>query len=206
MPYVNHGSLYDYTRTNAPKGRLDATQKTLVAIGVAYGMLQLHKANIIHRDLKSMNILLDSRLLPFICDFGIARTVEGKNQALTRDCGTTYWMAPEQMQSCHYDGKVDVYSYGMVLYEMMCERFPFQGYEPVACAQAVIQVRRPDLPASGEKKMCDLIRQCWAQDPAKRPTFAEIYPKLLKGKVGWEGTNPKALKAMKSLIETHAKK
>jgi serine/threonine protein kinase len=202
MPFVNHGSLYDYTRSIGAKVRLTGTQKTLIAIGVAYGMSFLHKANVIHRDLKSMNILLDSRLLPFICDFGIARTIEGKNEILTQDCGTTYWMAPEQMSCPSYDSKVDVYSYGMVLYEMLCEKFPFQGHDQIAGAREVAQGKRPELPASGNKKICELIRSCWAHDPKKRPNFTDIYTQLIKGKIGWDHTIPKALKAMQRLIES----
>jgi serine/threonine protein kinase len=137
MPYVVGGNLYDYTRSRGERGRLDATQKTQIAIGVAYGMHCLHNANIIHRDLKSMNILLDTRLLPFICDFGIARTLE-ENCVLTRNCGTVYWMAPEQMKWDSYDNEVDVYSFGMVLYEMLCERFPFQGDDKFASGDRLI--------------------------------------------------------------------
>jgi serine/threonine protein kinase len=199
-PYVNSGSLYDYTRQNNAKARLDGTQKSLIAIGVAYGMMHLHKAHVIHRDLKSMNILLDSRLLPFICDFGIAKSVEGKNIQMTQDCGTTYWMAPEQISTSSYDSKVDVYSYGMVLYEMLCERIPFQGDDPLVVAQSVVGGSRPGLPDS-EPQVEALIRMCWHQDPEKRPTFETVYKWLSGGKYLWENTNAKALKAMDRLIK-----
>jgi serine/threonine protein kinase len=200
MPFINHGSVYDYTKSQNPKGRLTPSQKTIIAIGVACGMMHLHKANIIHRDLKSMNVLLDGRFLPFICDFGIARTVEGKNVAMTRDCGTTYWMAPEQMESHHYDAKVDVYSYGMIMYEMLCERVPFEGLDPVTCASEVCQGARPELLLKGNKKIVELIRRCWSQDPKKRPSFKHIYKNIIKGKVLWDGTDPQAVRAMKRLI------
>jgi serine/threonine protein kinase len=199
-PFVSGGSLYDYTRKTGSKGRLTNTQKSLVAIGVAYGMTHLHRVNVIHRDLKSMNVLLDSSLLPFICDFGIARTVEGKNIALTRECGTVHWMAPEQMQFDRYDYKVDVYSYGMVLYEMLCHQMPFEGLDPIQCALDVCRGARPTLPSSGNKKICDLIRLCWNGEPKKRPEFAHIFDSLITGKRGWDDTEPAALKAMKKLI------
>jgi serine/threonine protein kinase len=199
-PFVSGGSLYNYTRHRKAKARLTNTQKSLIAIGVAYGMSHLHEVNVIHRDLKSMNILLDSSILPFICDFGIARTVEGKNVALTRDCGTTYWMAPEQMQSHHYDHRVDVYSYGMVLYEMLCHQMPFEGLEPIQCAVEVCRGARPTLPSSGNKKVCELIKQCWQHDPKKRPEFTQIFDTLISGKRVWDDTEPKALKAMRRLI------
>jgi serine/threonine protein kinase len=206
MPYVTNGSLYEYTRSTGARSRLDDTQKTLIAIGVAYGMSFLHAANVIHRDLKSMNILLDSRLLPFICDFGVARVVAGKHSAMTRDCGTTYWAAPELIRSTHYDNKIDVYSYGMVLYEMLCDRMPFQGFDLAECEREVVAGKRPELPAVGNTKLCDLIRKCWAQEPTKRPEFTEIYRKLMKGKGIWDETNPKALVAMKRLIEGASRK
>lgn len=200
MPYVCHGCLWDYVRSRQPKGRLDATQKSLIAIGVAYGMAHLHQNGIIHRDLKSMNILLDGRMLPFICDFGIARTCEGKGQIMTRECGTTYWMAPEQISSYHYDYKVDVYSYAMVLYEMLCEQVPFEGKDPMWVMQSVVDGERPKLPKK-EPAVCQLIEACWAAEPKSRPGFPKIYKRLIDGEYLWEGTNAKALRAMKKLIK-----
>jgi serine/threonine protein kinase len=204
-PYVNSGSLYDYTRLTGNSGRLEPTQKSLIAIAMAYGMMHLHKAHIVHRDLKSMNVLLDSRLLPFICDFGIAKSVEGKNVQMTKDCGTTYWMAPEQISTTTYDHKVDVYSYGMVLYEMLAERLPFQGEDPVSVAQKVLRGIRPDL-HEAHPQVAALIRMCWNQDPDKRPDFAVIYKEMMGKKYLWEDTNPKALRALRKLIKGKSSK
>jgi serine/threonine protein kinase len=205
MPYLNKGSLFDYTRPVGEKARLDNTQKSLVAIGVAYGMSRLHKANVVHRDLKSPNILLDSRLLPFICDFGIAKSVEGKNVMMTQLCGSTYWMAPEQIATDCYDCKVDVYSYGVVLYEMLCESIPFLGMQPVEVALLVVGGVRPDLPRK-HLKVCRLIEQCWAQDPRARPSFEQIYNEMTHGNYLWDGTNAKAVVAIQKLINDSAHK
>jgi serine/threonine protein kinase len=205
MPLLANGSLFNYTRSLRAKGRLTGTQKTLVAIGIAFGMAHLHSANIIHRDLKSLNVLLDGRMLPFVCDFGIARTVCGKN-TMTVGCGTTFWMAPEQMVSRNYDFKVDVYAFGMVLYEMLCEKIPFEGCDSVDVADRVCRGVRPKLPSFGNRHVRHLIRKCWQQEPGARPTFEQIFNKLIRGNVAWDGTDPKAIKAMRKLISKSSHK
>jgi serine/threonine protein kinase len=206
MPFVDGGSLYDFVRKDGAKRRLDPTQKTLVAAGVAYGMIGLHEANILHRNLKSRNILLDSRLLPFISDFGLARMVEGKNVSMTRGCGTANWSAPELLESFTYDNKVDVFSYGCILFELVAHQIPFDGLPPMKVSAEICHGKRPTFPSeSKDKKIIELIRKCWDQDPKKRPTFREIYDKMIAGKTVWDGTQSKALKALTKLVaESHA--
>jgi serine/threonine protein kinase len=200
-PYVDGGSLFEYVKSSGERQRLDATQKTLVAAGVAYGMSKLHEANIIHRNLKSRNILLDGRLLPFVSDFGVARTVEGKSTGMTRNCGTVNWSAPEQMESYQYDNKVDLFSFGGVLYELLCHQIPFEGLPSVKVATEVCRGRRPTLPDGKEKSVVKAIKECWEADPKKRPTFQALFEKIIAGKIGWEGTNSKALSALKKIIK-----
>jgi hypothetical protein len=88
----------------------------------------------------------------------------------------------------------------MLMYEMVCERVPFEGLDPITCATEVCQSSRPDVSMNGNKKVVELIRRCWSQDPRKRPSFKHIYKDMSKGKVAWDGTDPQALKAMKRLI------
>ncbi|OHT12720.1 TKL family protein kinase [Tritrichomonas foetus] len=208
MPFLENGSLYNYTRKHHYVSRLNPTQNTLIAMGIAYGMMRLHAHKIIHRDLKSLNILLDSKFLPFICDFGIARTSskrEKKSEEMTKDIGSTYWMAPEQMASSNYDEKVDVYSYGMILYEMLAHKMPFEGKPPLGVAIKVQQGGRPKIP-SGNHQITKLMAQCWHQNPKKRPSFKQIFEKFQKRKVMFDETETKAMKVLVKMIEDTEKK
>ncbi|OHT12582.1 Serine/threonine-protein kinase HT1 [Tritrichomonas foetus] len=197
-PYIPHGSLYNHIHHSAIEPKLPPTNLSIIAMGIAYAMMHLHEMGVIHRDLKSPNVLLDNKYLPYVCDFGIARHVAKKNDELTRDCGTTGWMAPEQMKSHKYDNKVDVYSYGMILYEMISGYYPFEGKSTLDIAIALKNGKRPKLP-DGNESIKNLIKQCWDQNPKKRPPFKDIYQLFLDQKVMFDDTNPKGIRAMASL-------
>ena len=202
-PYISNGSLFDYVSSRSNKN-LSPTSKTLIAMGISYGMMKLHEHGIIHRDLKSPNILLDDKLLPYICDFGIARATSQANEHLTKDIGTVNWMAPEQMESHHYDNKVDVYSYGMVLYEMLMQKIPFEGEKATHIAKLVLSdAKRPKLPSNAEEHIVSLITHCWRQDPQNRPKFEGIFYNFVVKKIFWEGTEPSAIDSMINLICTY---
>lgn len=195
-PYIPNGSLYDHIRSGAEQP-LNATQKTLVALGIAYAMMRLHDINIVHRDLKSMNVLLDNDMLPIVCDFGISRVVGDSAAGLTSMIGTVNWMAPEQLTSDCYDSKVDVYAFGMVLFEMLTGEIPFAGLNPAQVIHTVCERhKRPQLPSSKykNKSICALIQKCWDAAPKKRPTFRNIFMALLKSEVSFDGTDHKAIR------------
>lgn len=201
VPYIPHGSLYDYVHHGTKKKDLPPTNLTIIAMGIAYAMMRLHQMNIIHRDLKSPNVLLDNAYLPYVCDFGISKQVLNNNDELTRDCGTTNWMAPEQMLSHNYDNKVDVYSYGMVLYEMVTGFYPFEGRSLLEITLKLKNKKRPKLPEDGKNESIkELIKQCWEQNPKKRPSFKNIYQMFVDQKVMFDETNPKGIRSMIALI------
>ncbi|KAH0795320.1 TKL family protein kinase [Histomonas meleagridis] len=194
-PYITGGSLFDHLVKRSVYPPLDGTQKTIIAMGITYAMMRLHDLNIIHRDLKSMNVLLDENLLPVVCDFGISKVVGESPTQMTVSIGTPHWMAPEQFKSNDYDGKVDVYSFAMLLYEMLTEKLPFTGKNFHQVAYAVVEKgERPHLPRHGNSSISSLIKTCWNQNPKKRPTFREIFYLFLEGKVKWDGTNHKSVK------------
>lgn len=201
-PFIQSGSLFDYVCTASNKARLPPTNLTLIAMGVAYGLMKLHESGIIHRDLKSPNILLDQRLLPYICDFGIARPEGGK---MTKDIGTTYWMAPEQMDSPTYTNKVDVYSYGCILYEMLANQWPYQGRTSYKAAALIMAGHRPKLP-DHDKSICALITKCWSQNPDDRPTMRNIFKAFCRSKFMFDGTEAKGIKAMVQIIKKNDEK
>lgn len=188
--FMPNGALDRYVRRKPGVAPLTGTQLTAIAIGIAHGMKNLHENGIIHRDLKAANILLDSRLFPRICDFGIARFEEHGASGMTVKIGTPNYMAPELIQSGDYDGKVDVYAYAMILYEMSENTRPFNRMKVNEVFHAVIQHdERPEFTRATSPQMQKLITQCWDRDPAARPTFTEIFDIFASGKVAFPDTH-----------------
>lgn len=160
-------------------------QMLKMCLHVAVAMVYLHKFTpcIIHRDLKSLNILLDQpvtgprdTVLAKVADFGLARVMDTA-EPLTLGVGTNKWMAPEMLASHPYDEKVDVYSFAMVLYEITCRKIPFAKCDPMELKRLVLGGARPDLSemaAECPENMRELITSCWASNPKDRPTFANI--------------------------------
>lgn len=151
--------------------------------GVAKGMLYLHASSppILHRDLKASNILIDRMISHcVICDFGLSKQFIAEASRESRKgnngVGTPYTMAPEVMQGGPYTPSADVYSFGIIMYEMYTGRFPFPNLKPFQLIFKVIQGERPvfhdedDVPSI----IKDLIQRCWAQNPEDRPLFKEI--------------------------------
>jgi serine/threonine protein kinase len=195
-PYISGGSLYDYVSSSSDRKALSPTENTIIAIGISYGMMKLHEMKIVHRDLKSANILLDENKLPIICDFGISRAIAS---TMTKDIGTTNWMAPEQMASGSYDEKVDVYAFGCILFEMIARSMPFEELTSLKVAAEVMKGNRPKAPHR-HKRIRMIIKLCWEQDPAKRPSMRSIFRSFVKLKAYFNKTHYKAIERMIQLI------
>lgn len=191
--FMSGGCLF----TRLHKGpMLDPTQLTITALGVACGMQYIHEKNMLHRDLKSLNVLLDADDYPKICDFGISRTMPDDPKLLTGGAGTSQWMAPEVIASKPYSQKADVYSYGILLWELLTKDVPFHGLKEVQVAMAVLnQDRRPLIPQSCPPALGQLIRVCWDRDPNKRPEFKTIAKAFQSGKIYFPGTKKDRVKA-----------
>jgi len=167
------------------------SQRLKVAVDTAKGMNFLHRQRVIHRDLKSLNLLLAARVestsdIPWtkISDFGLSRymplapsgSLGSTGCMMTGGVGTPFWIAPEVIRGEIYDEKADVYSFGIVLYELICRRIPYDGsgLEPLSIAFAVTNGRRPD--CSYVPKGCPVhlrrsMHCCWAPSPRDRPSF-----------------------------------
>nr|UMO78191.1 Serine/threonine protein kinase [Pandoravirus belohorizontensis] len=143
------------------------------AVGVAY----LHgTAGIVHRDLKSSNLLVTDDYSVKVADFGFARIKEA-NATMTR-CGTPCWTAPEIIRGARYSEKVDVYSFGVVMWEVVTRRRPFADRRFADVALAVLDGARPDIPASCPADLADLMTACWDADPDARPSMEEVVSRL----------------------------
>ncbi|RLN70661.1 hypothetical protein BBJ28_00012388 [Nothophytophthora sp. Chile5] len=169
--FMDKGTLSSLIR--AKKGPLDFFR---LATEMAEGMNYLHSHSIMHRDLKSSNVLLDAQGTAKISDFGLSCVLElGRSADLTAETGTYGWMAPEVIRHEPYSTKADVYSYGVVLWELLAKDVPFRGQTPMQTAMAVAEQRmRPAMPRNTPPKIAELIEHCWNQDAARRPDFSAI--------------------------------
>ncbi|KAI3854154.1 hypothetical protein MKX03_033606 [Papaver bracteatum] len=173
MEYLAGGSLKKYLHQQEPHSvPLDLVLK--FSLDIARGMHYLHNQGILHRDLKSENLLLGEDMCVKVADFGISclESQCGSGKGFT---GTYRWMAPEMIKDKHHTKKVDVYSFGIVLWELLTALTPFQDMTPEQAAFAVSRKNaRPPLPTACPVKLSHLINRCWSSNPDKRPYFDEI--------------------------------
>ena len=177
--FMSNGDVHDYLResshTSTPEQLLGFAQN------VAEGMIYLHELGIIQRDLKTRNLLLDTHLQVKIADFGLSRFLDEDTVQRTQPthCGTPFWAAPEMLTDGAYDSKVDVYSYGVVLWEFLCRKDPYENMSPPKVMMEVVHNGlRPEIPKHADEDFRALMEACWSQDPAKRPTFKEVFTRL----------------------------
>ncbi|XP_066351896.1 serine/threonine-protein kinase STY8-like isoform X1 [Miscanthus floridulus] len=173
--YMPGGNIYNFLHKQ--NNFLELHKILRFAIDISKGMDYLHQNNIIHRDLKSANLLLGFDQVVKIADFGVARLGSQEGQ-MTAETGTYRWMAPEIINHKPYDYKADVFSFAIVLWELATSKVPYDNMTPLQAALGVRQGLRLDTPASVHPRLTKLIRQCWDEDPDVRPTFAEIIIEL----------------------------
>lgn len=175
------------------RNQLTPFEKTKIAYFIALGMSFLHSKEIIHRDLKTLNILLDAKNEPRICDFGISRKISNKNVPMTGLIGTVNYMAPElcSKTKVHYTLKADVFSYGMILYEMASCEVPFrlQRYDQFKILEVIRSGVRPVIPKDTPKPLKKLIVDCWANQPESRPSFNQVLRRMEMENICFNGAN-----------------
>jgi serine/threonine protein kinase len=196
--FIDGGSLYELLVSDV---WLDTSHQMQFASDTAQGMAYLHSLTpaIIHRDLKSLNLLVanigqGARMIK-ITDFGLARSKEtmmGETAKMTQ-VGTPYWTAPEIFDDDVYNETADVYSFGMVLYEIWARQLPWQGLQPVQVALKVVNERvRPETPSEMTPAASSLMKRCWAHEPSERPLFPAIVAEL--NQVAREFARPQSMR------------
>ncbi|GER47879.1 protein kinase [Striga asiatica] len=173
--YTPGGSLYEYLHKNHHVLKLPQLLK--FAIDICRGMEYLHQKNVIHRDLKTANLLMDTHNVVKVADFGVAR-FQNKGGVMTAETGTYRWMAPEVINHQPYDQKADVFSFAIVLWELVTAKVPYDTMTPLQAALGVRQGLRPELPKSANPKLLGLMQRCWAALPSDRPSFSVILVEL----------------------------
>jgi len=183
--------------------KLAWTRKLALVRDAAAGVHFLHQNGIIHRDIKSSNLLVDDDWRVKVGDFGFA-TAKQDNCTLTR-CGTPAWTAPEilspqkkskknnkgkktsnkdkdegengedhETANESYDEKADVYSFGIVMWEILTRKKPYSDSNPVSVAIDVLNGLRPPVPADGDAQYVQLMQRCWSESPKDRPSIQEV--------------------------------
>ena len=167
---------------NRKKRAASWNERLNVATDLANAMTYLHKKNIIFRDLKMQNIGLDNNGDLKLFDFGLAtqltpdRKVASDQYKLTENTGTRRYMAPEVYRGMYYGKPADVYSFAILLWEIMTLKLAFEGETKESHAQKVYGYfhHRPNVPFTMPHILQQLIRESWSADASNRPTFSHI--------------------------------
>lgn len=168
---------------------LTSTQLTIIAYEVAVGMEHLHSMNIVHRDLKTLNILLDEEGDGCVADFGLSGMMKD-NQELCGGVGTPHYTAPEVLSHTRYGPKVDSFSYGVVLWEMLMGRVPYSDMSHMAIYEHVVTRNwRLPLPNDAPEGLKKMISRCWSKNPNDRPDFTEIVSLFESGELFFPGSD-----------------
>ena len=173
--YCSNGNLFTYLHDLHDRSIVKDSARIKWAIEIAKGVNYLHSFNppILHRDLKSLNILLDHNNQAKIADFGWARIRE---EHMTKRRGTFQWMAPEVIKRGKYSEKADVYSFGIILWELYVQQKPYDGINKLDVAKKVVQDPnfRPPILDIIPNKIAKLIVSCWQNDETARPSFSQV--------------------------------
>eukprot|EP01156_Anaeramoeba_ignava_P014827 Anaeramoba_ignava/a610504_31.p1 GENE.a610504_31~~a610504_31.p1 ORF type:complete len:1030 (-),score=348.18 a610504_31:135-2972(-) len=153
------------------------------AIDIAKTMHYLHSCNpcVVHHDLKTDNILVGNDNSIKISDFGFLKTKKIIANKTNRGMGNPAFTAPEILKNEDYTNKSDIYSFGILLWEITTREIPFHQMNPLQLAIAVLsQGKRPTIPYSCPPQVAALIKSCWDEKPESRPTFEVVYQNLEK--------------------------
>eukprot|EP00741_Cyanophora_paradoxa_P011441 tig00020556_g11052.t1 len=166
------GSLFEYCR----KTRLEPPRQLEVLRDIACGMMYLAtKAKLVHRDLKSLNVLMFRDGTAKLCDFGLAKIKHESTKNATSTIGTPQWCAPEVLRGeAQHSERTDVFSFGVIAWEISTQKFPWEGMQPSAVVGvAGLQDRRLPIPEGTPPQIRELIERCWGR-PSERPTFSRL--------------------------------
>jgi serine/threonine protein kinase len=190
MAYIQGRSLSEYLRTSKPQSERAAA---LTVCKIARGLQEAHRARILHRDLKPANIMIDVRGEPIVMDFGLAHRLSDRSQGrLTKEgviVGTPEYMAPETFDSQATIGPAsDVYSLGVVLYEILTQQCPFQG-STVGVVGQILHSEPPPIESLRPKTSPEMARICrtaMAKNPAERfgsmKEFGDALSSFIRGR------------------------
>lgn len=172
--YVSRGSLFDYLHLK--KQKLNEIDQISICYEMAVAIKYLHSKKILHCDLKSSNIMLDENMRVKIGDFGLSKVYSLLNEKESPNrIGTPHWMAPEIMNKKEYKESADVFSYGMIIWEILSNEIPYYGLTPNQIIGQVADFKKiVEPPSYSNISLKKLVKTCLIYDEAKRPKFDQI--------------------------------
>lgn len=174
--YMELGSLYHLIHLSGQKKKLSWRRKLKMLRDICRGLMCVHRMKIVHRDLKSANCLVNKHWTVKICDFGLSRIITDSPMRDSSSAGTPEWMAPELIRNEPFTEKCDIFSLGVIMWELCTLNRPWEGVLPERVVYAVAnEGSRLEIP---EGPLGRLIADCWAE-PQERPSCEEILSRLL---------------------------
>nr|DAD47916.1 TPA_asm: hypothetical protein HUJ06_017853 [Nelumbo nucifera] len=174
VEYLPGGTLKQFLIRNRRK-KLAYKIVIQLALDLSRGLSYLHSKKIVHRDVKTENMLLDSHRNLKIADFGVARVEAQNPRDMTGETGTLGYMAPEVLDGKPYNRKCDVYSFGICLWEIYCCDMPYADLSFSEVSSAVVrQNLRPEIPRCCPNSFANIMRKCWDANADRRPEMDEV--------------------------------
>lgn len=173
--YMEIGSLYYLIHLSGQKKKLSWRRRIKMLRDICRGLMCIHRMKIVHRDIKSANCLVNKHWTVKICDFGLSRVMTDTPLRDSSSAGTPEWMAPELIRNEPFTEKCDIFSFGMIMWELCTLNRPWEGVPPERVVYAVAhEGSRLDIP---EGPLGMLIADCWAE-PHQRPSCEDILSRL----------------------------
>ncbi|XP_047947838.1 probable serine/threonine-protein kinase SIS8 [Salvia hispanica] len=173
--FMEMSSLYYLIHASALKKKLSWQRRLKMLVDICRGLTSIHRMNVVHRDLKSANCLVNKHWVVKICDFGLSRKLITRPMKDSSSAGTPEWMAPELIRNEPFTEKCDIFSLGVIMWELCTLKRPWEGIPSVQVVYAVGHDRQTlEIP---EGPLGKLIADCWAE-PDERPSCQEILSRL----------------------------
>ncbi|WOG85077.1 hypothetical protein DCAR_0104264 [Daucus carota subsp. sativus] len=175
--FMEMGSLYYLIHVSGQKKRLSWRRKLKMMCDICRGLMCIHRMKVAHRDLKSANCLVSRYWTVKICDFGLSRVLTTTPMRDSSSAGTPEWMAPELIRNEPFTEKCDIFSLGVIIWELYTLNRPWKG---VPSAQVIYTVAHDGLRLEiPDGPLGELIADCWAE-PDQRPSCEEVFSRLCR--------------------------